>query len=436
MSDLAEFVAETPMVDTHEHQQRLEQLNAHPPDILTELFHNYMPAVLRVAGATPAALRRLADTSDRDVAGRFAAVAEVWKRAQWTGYGEALRLSAKACFGLEELTEATLADAQSQLAGPLTAERRLAVLRDQANLDHVQINELDELRSSPQPVGTDFFLFDMSWASMSRGTLPLNKLAEAAGREVVDLASLADAIEAVFDRDGPTSIAVKSQHAYHRTIAWQKRSDSDAAAVLAELLAGGPDSLTVERRNLLGDWCLARGVEQAQKHNLPFKIHTGYQAGDSYMELSWLRPSLLTPLLRAYPEARFVLMHMGYPYEDEMASLAQHYPNVWVDLCWAWAMNPLATARLVRRFIHAAPANKLFVFGGDTFRPWSTVGFAMQARRWLTRALQAEIDSGDLTEVEAIALAERFMRANQHDCFDLAATREAMRECLAAPSRA
>jgi len=63
------------------------------------------------------------------------------------------------------------------------------------------------------------------------------------------------------------------------------------------------------------------------------------------------------------------------------------------------------------------PANKLFVFGGDTSWPGAALAYAHQARTWLNRALQAEVDEGLLSEKAAIALASRFMRANQYDCF-------------------
>jgi len=91
-------------------------------------------------------------------------------------------------------------------------------------------------------------------------------------------------------------------------------------------------------------------------------------------------------------------------------------------------MNPRTTCEFVRHFIHAAPTNKLFAFGGDTQWPHISVAYATQAREWLTRALQAEIDDGHLTEPEAARLATRFMRQNQYACFDIEGTRAALHE--------
>ncbi len=124
-------------------------------------------------------------------------------------------------------------------------------------------------------------------------------------------------------------------------------------------------------------------------------------------------------------------MHIAYPYSDELVALAKHYPNVYVDLCWAWSIDPWTTRDFVRRMIHAVPLNKLFAFGGDTFWPAASVAYAAQAREWLTRALQAEVDDRLLTERQALAVATRLMQTNQRACFDLGGTRAAIRRELA-----
>jgi uncharacterized protein len=124
-------------------------------------------------------------------------------------------------------------------------------------------------------------------------------------------------------------------------------------------------------------------------------------------------------------------MHTAYPYSDELVSIAKHYPNVWADLCWAWSIDPYSSTDFVRRFLHAVPSNKLFGFGGDTFWPTSAVAYAVQARRGLQRALEAEIADGELTEQEAIAIARRLMRENQYACIDIEGTRAAIRTQLA-----
>ena len=116
-------------------------------------------------------------------------------------------------------------------------------------------------------------------------------------------------------------------------------------------------------------------------------------------------------------------MHIAYPYNNELIAIAKHYSNVWVDLCWAWSIDPFSSADFVRRFIHTVPANKLFGFGGDTGWPTSSAAYAIQMRHWFTRAMESEVAEGLLTEQQAMHIASRIMYDNQYDCFDLEGTR-------------
>jgi len=226
----------------------------------------------------------------------------------------------------------------------------------------------------------------------------------------------------LFTKYAGCAIAVKAQHAYNRTLNWAARSDDDAERALERTLRNNNDVPRADQL-CLGDWCWARGVELAIDHNLPFKIHTGYYAGNDRMPVDRIKAGNMCALLAAYPKARFVLMHIAYPYSHELIALAKHYPNVWVDLCWAWSIDPFSSADFVRRFIHTVPINKLFGFGGDTRWPTSALAYTVQMRRWFTRALQDEVTEGLLTEPQAITIASRLMHENAYDCFDIAGTR-------------
>ncbi len=427
MNDLAEHIRSLRMIDTHEHLNKEHDFIQDGPDILHDLFGNYVEADLIVAGATEASVDRLLDGSDPDLRARFAGVRTAWERCRHTGYGEAVRLIARRVYGMEEITiEAIEAAAPRALALRRPGER-LRILRDEANLDHVQIDDF-RWQCLPDSSGPDFFLYDLSWVGFCQSKIDAPEIYDEVGIEVDDLASLRDGMAAIFAKHGPRAIAVKSQHAYDRTLLWRERDDADVARALDKQLAG--QELAEDERLCLGDWCLARGVELAIKHNLPFKIHTGYYAGHSTMPIERIRPGHLCALLARYPQARFVLMHIAYPYNDELVALAKHYPNVYVDMCWAWSINPLVARDFVRRMIHAVPANKLFAFGGDTFWPNAAVAYATQARQWLTRALQTEVDDQLLLPSEAIALATRLMRTNQEECFDITGTRAAIQAAM------
>ena len=425
-TDLARHIAEIVVIDTHDHQCTEQQwLDDGPGDVLADLFNGYPSSDLVAAGASQQAVDRLLDGGDPDLGGRWSAVSAAWAAMRFTGYGEAVRLQARHVYGLDRITPDTVAGCQDRLDALRQPGQRLALLRDTAKLDHVQTDN-HSWQCLVDPTGPEFFLYDLSWVFFCGRGLPFDQVAERTGIDVTDIASLRRSAEALFDLLGSTSIAIKTQHAYNRTLKWEQRTDADAERALQAVLKS-PDAWNTDAGLCLGDWGMARGVELAMQYRLPVKIHTGYHAGTGGMPLDWVRPANLCPLLKAYPQARFVLMHGSYPYGPELIALAKHYPNVWADLCWAWSIDPHSGMEFVRRFIHAAPINKLFAFGGDTHYPTGTYAYALQMRKWLTRALAAEVDDGELTEAQALDVATRVLRENQLACFDLESTQAAIR---------
>lgn len=425
-TDLSQHIQDTPLIDSHEHLRFEDQWVNNGPDILQDLFGNYVTADLSVAGASEEDIKILFDASNPNLSERFERIRKAWEAVQFTGYGEAVRIMAERIYQMPELTDDNLESAQNRLMELRKPGTRLGLLMKGANLDHVQIDNFI-WACIPDESGPDFFMYDLSWVNFCNGEIQRDNLAKDTGIEVNTLEDLRTAMAALFTKYGPCAIAVKSQHAYNRTLQWHERSDAEAAAALGRILKH-PKEASEADRLCLGDWCWARGVEHAIEHNLPFKIHTGYYAGHSRMPVDRIKGGHLCGLLARYLNARFVLMHIAYPYNDEIVGLAKHYPNVWVDLCWAWSIDPYSSCDFVRRFIHAVPANKLFAFGGDTAWPTSSTAYAIQARKWLTRALEAEWRDGDLTEKQAMALATRLMQTNQRECFDIQGTRHAIAE--------
>lgn len=423
-TNLSEHIEQTALCDTHEHLRREPDWIDDGPDVLQDLFGNYVPADLITAGASQEALRRLTDASDPDLVGRFEGVRAAWEATQYTGYGEAVRRIVTDVYGFDELTPDVLAPAQEKLTELRTPGGRYNLLREVANLDHIQTDD-SSWPCDPDESGPDFFLYDLSWAGFCSGQIDQEAIAEDTGIAVVDLDSLQKAMEAIFEKHAPCAIAVKAQHAYNRTLNWQARARGDVERALYATLSSN-NNVSESMRLCLGDWCWARGVELTIEHNLPFKIHTGYYAGNNRMPVDRIKAGNLCALLARYLDARFVLMHIAYPYSDELIALTKHYKNVWADLCWAWSINPYASSDFVRRFIHGAPINKLFVFGGDTRWPTSAAAYAFQTRFWLDKTLEAEVEEGYLNESQAMHIASRVMYDNQYECFDLEGTRNAI----------
>lgn len=415
-SDLSQHIQALPLVDTHEHLRKEDDwVQDGPADVLCDLYSNYVPADLISAGASAEAVGNLTDPSAGSVAERFTAIGPAWRSIRHTGYGEAVNILADEVYGLgPDWGAADLEGAQPRLTAWRQPGGRRELMQNTGGIDHCQTDDFC-WPCHTDASGPGFFFYDINWAGFCNGQIDAEKLVTETGVTVTNLATLRQAMAAIFSLYAESAIAVKAQHAYSRTLLWHERSDAQAEAALETTLRGG--DVDEDTRLALGDWCWARGVELAIEHDLPFKLHTGYYAGTDRMPVSRIASGNLCGLLAKYLDCRFVLMHIAYPYSQELVALTKHYRNVYADLCWAWSIDPYSGMDFVRRFLHAAPSNKLFAFGGDTGWPTSAVAYAIQARRWLTRALQGEVDDGLMTEGQAMDLATRLMHDNQYECF-------------------
>src|SRR5262245_33833484 len=141
MTDLAQHIQATPLMDTHEHLRKEQVYLQEGPDVLQDLFDNYVTADLVVAGATREAVERLTDPADPDLAARFVGVREAWERCCHTGYGEAVRLIAQQAYGMQEITPEALEAARTRNLELRQPGERLRILKEVGNLDHVQIDD-------------------------------------------------------------------------------------------------------------------------------------------------------------------------------------------------------------------------------------------------------------------------------------------------------
>ena len=141
----------------------------------------------------------------------------------------------------------------------------------------------------------------------------------------------------------------------------------------------------------------------------------------NYMPLARVGQNLhdLCPILQDFPTTRFVLMHITYPYQDQLIALAKHYTNVYVDMCWAWIINPAASVRFLKEYLMAAPSSKIFTFGGDYITVETVYGHSQIARPGIAQALSELVEEGWLTETDALALVEPLMCGNAREVFRL-----------------
>jgi predicted TIM-barrel fold metal-dependent hydrolase len=71
--------------------------------------------------------------------------------------------------------------------------------------------------------------------------------------------------------------------------------------------------------------------EHCQRYGIPVIFHQG-TTFPSNARIEWGKPLQLEPLAMSFPGLRFIIAHLGHPWEDDVVALARKAPNVWADI--------------------------------------------------------------------------------------------------------
>lgn len=418
-------VWETSLVDTHEHLPDEEDCLRGSGDTTQEpwtvLFQHYLNSDLLAAGMPRPEYDRFftAPLSPRQ---KWEILAPYWLAVKNTGYGLAVRIAMRELYGIKCLSADSvdkLAESFHQLRRPGFYRR---ILCDLAKIESCQV-DTGRFRESRDPL---LLMQDLSIVGMFAGP-NFRGFGEPTGISVQDLSDWHRVIDWWFDRYGKFATAVKSQNAYARNIDYDDVPAEKAEPVFRKRLA--EEKLTPEEQKLLEDHLFWYAVRRATREGLPVKLHTGYYAGENYMPLGrvGLNPAACCELCRRSPETTFVFMHICYPYYEDILSVAKHYTNAYIDMCWAWIINPVAAKDFLKKYLVTAPANKIFTFGGD-YRPVEPVlGHALLARHGIALALSELVEEGYLTLDDALELVEPIMNGNARRVFRIAEKQAALK---------
>ena len=420
-------IEQTSFIDTHEHlweestrinnaQRPVEQQAPHDFSLF---FYHYADSDLISAGMPEADMEKLR-RADVDIDVKWRLFAPWYEKTRNTGYLRAARESMALLYGEEDVTEHNYRRISELVAAGVKPGYYKDVLRRVARIEYAQVNSFEDLVFN-QTQYPELTAQDLSFVALSTGITPeaVAELSRRSGISVKSLKHWREVIDWTFAEYGPRAIAVKNQSAYERRLDYAKISESEAAPVYERWLKDAT-SLAGAERKAIEDHLFHYCVEKAAEYKLPVKLHTGYYAGHGRMPLARVQRNAgdLSPILHAHPNANFVIMHITYPYQDEAIALAKHYPNAFVDMCWAWIINPAAGVRFVKEFVTAAPANKLLTFGGDYGPVESVPGHAQTARRGLGLAITELVENHWIDDNDVHDLIERLMFRNARELFD------------------
>ena len=402
------------LIDTHEHLVSEKEALAGASDFSC-LFTNYQQSDLISSGMLPEKVYAILKGKETKLDDKWASMKEGWENIKTTAYGRSVLITAKDLYGIDDLNDKTYRELSYRIRDAHKPGYYETVLKQKSKIDACLIMEYNT--TNPREVETEgncnfrkFFVYDKycSFFGYNKMRTRLSNY----GIDFSTLTQLESLIDSVFAMDVRKGIqGAKFGVAYYRTLKFEEVPRATANSIF-EKLKSDPDHLfTFEEAKPLQDYIFFKLLSLCEKYKLPVQIHTGLQTG-SGNEITNANPAGLARAFFKFPGVKFCLLHAGYPYGGEMATLAKNFPNVYIDMAWSALISPSYTRRYLQEFIETVPVNKIMAFGGDSQTVEGTYGASILARETVTATLVKMIQEGYLSEVEALDVSGKILHEN------------------------
>ncbi|MHC4122754.1 MAG: amidohydrolase family protein, partial [Planctomycetota bacterium] len=422
-SQIFQKVFDTPFIDTHEHllEEKERLTGKHPrikSDDWTMVLCHYINCDMITSGM-PQEIHDKFYSPKVDPVAKWDLLEPYWPAIKNTGYGQMVRITIKELYGVDELSKKTIKQVQAGYEKMRQPGFYKHILCERAKIESCQVYWLfdEPFRESDMPT---LLMQDLSIWGMFDGPR-FDRFIPKAGINVNSLSDWYRVIDFCFKKYGKYAVAVKTANAYRRDINYEKVDAKEVEGVFKKRLA--KEKITPSEKKALEDHLFWYAVGKATEYNLPVKVHTGYYNGKNHMPLARLanNPGSAAELCRKSKgtKTRFVFMHICYPYYEEMITVAKHYTNAYIDMCWSWIMNPIAAKDFLKKYLVSAPANKILTFGGDHIPVEMVLGHAIITRRGISLALSELVEEGWLSLKDALELIDPIMHGNARKIFAL-----------------
>mgnify|MGYP001135305216 CR=1 FL=1 len=406
------------LIDTHEHLiDESERLNCLKPFIQCDDWTTILGLYTKFDFVSSGMSQKEVETISSEVARpveKWKTIQPYWNLIKHTGYGQVISHTIKELYNISELEEKIIPELQERYV----SYRRKGFYEEtlkRTNIKSCIVNPPG--RPFKETELSNLLHQDINATGMIK--MDFERYNENILPNIKKLDDWLTIINWWFNKYSDTAVGVKIGNAYFRRLDF-KKVNFEFAEQLFSIRTSGKELNGTEEKTLQ-DFLFWFVIELATKNSLPVKFHTGHQAMNNFMSLEnvMFNPSDCANLCRLSPESKFIFYHISYPYYEPMISLAKHYSNAIIDLCWSWTMNSVASIDFLKKYIMTSPINKLMAFGGDDLYIENLIGHATTARKGISIALSELVRDNWITENDSIEIANRIMWQNVEDIYKI-----------------
>ena len=119
----------------------------------------------------------------------------------------------------------------------------------------------------------------------------------------------------------------------------------------------------------------------------------------------------LNDVIKSNPETKFVLLHCGFPWLDDLFPMVDGYQNVYPDLTWVPLLSYTASNRVLHQLIEMSQIDKI-CWGCDTWTVEESYGSLLAFRFSLCRVLTEKVKDGYLSVSNAKDIIDKILFDN------------------------
>ncbi len=410
------YVADLQIIDTHEHLPPFEEKRPVIDAIQEYLIHYYNRDL--VSAGLPADVCKRVMNEPMPLMQRWDLVEPYWELSRYTGYGRSLDLSVRSLYGLDGIRRETVEAWNEAVCSHRRAGHYEYVLKTKS---HIVTSLLDGERPSDtryfrNVLNMDSFIWPKTFAEV-------RAIETQTGVRICAFEDWLTACEIALDQGlAEGCVALKSPLAYQRSLYYARvpryRAEEEFTHFFDQVHFPDWIAASVHVGKPFQDYMMHYLLRLANQRGLTFQFHTGLQEGNGNL-IANSNPELLSDLFLQYPDVRFDLFHIGYPYEHVLSALAKNYPNVYIDMCWAHIISPQASVAAMIEWIDSVPLNKISAFGGDYCFVDAICGEQQLAREDVSKALTAKVTEGLFDIDKACQIARLWFHDNPMRIFGL-----------------
>lgn len=417
--DIRQAIAELEIVDCHEHILRRERTE----DILVFLASFYMADDFRSAVGEVAAAE-ITDPS-RPLDDRWPRFSQAWDATRFTGYGLGTRTAIERLFGTDEISLENLHEWQERMpdfSEPSAFDRWITDAKIVASVSDNWPDPGAIWNGTFTPLPWQRLAISLPGLHSLTRRKDIEPLEQACGRTVTSLGEYVKLCGDLFERwIAAGAVAMKDQSAYTRTIGFDMPSEAEAERVFNRILSDGRYAAEYDpEQNPLSDFLMHAFMRLARDLNLPVQLHTGHMAGQRN-DVRKANAAGLRSLLETHRDVRFDLFHANWPFAGDILFLAKNYSNVSIDMCWAYAIDPVYSRDFLERAVMTVPYTKIHGFGSDLpgTLPHMVWAYSEVARDVIASALAGLVGDGHLSMTDAESVAAAWLHGNPTRFFGL-----------------